>query len=137
MLKEKVIEWIGKTFGEHRVGDRFELSNTISEKNDKGMMVMIEELNFVFQRRKTEVTEKEIRQWKQELDDLSTNSLRGFHFEKGDLIGMATPQDIQKGVPAGTLVTGSSLLLSVGIFKKKFLAKSVLFPSKMNSSRRH
>ncbi|MCK4648099.1 hypothetical protein KAT51_01105 [bacterium] len=137
MLREKVVEWIRKTFGGHKAGDRFEMSSKIAEKNDKGMMVRIEELNFIFQRRKVEVTEKEIRQWKEELDNLSGNSLRGFHFENGDIFGLATQQDIEKGVPAGSLVTGNNFLLSVGIFKKEYLAKSLLFPGKINSNRRH
>lgn len=137
MLREKIVEWIGKTFGKHKAGDRFEMSSKVAEKSKKGMKVRIEELNFVFQRRKSEVTDDEIKQWKKELDELTGNSLIGFHFERGDLFGLASEQDIAKGAQEGSLVTGRSFLLSAGIFKEEYIAKEVLFPHKLNSSRRH
>jgi len=137
MLREKVIEWVGKTFGKHKPGDRFELSSKITEKSDQGIKFRIEELNFVFQRRKSEVSEKEVTRWKQELEEISSTSLRGFHFENGDLFGLATAEDVARGALQGSIVTGRSFLLSVGIFKKEFIAKDVLFPGKVNSNRRH
>jgi len=137
MLREKIVEWIGKTFGKHKAGDRFEMSSKIAEKSKNGMKVRIEELNFVFQRRKSDVAEKEVREWKKELDDLTGNSLRGFHFENGDLFGIASVEDIKRGAQEGELVAGKSFLLSVGIFKEEYIAKDVLFPHKLNSNRRH
>lgn len=137
MLREKIVEWIGKTFGKHRAGDRFEMSSKIAELSKNGMKIRVEELNFVFQRRKTDISEKEVKNWKKELDELTGNSLRGFHFENGELIGMASGEDIEKGAQAGELVTGRSSLLSVGIYKEDFIAKEVLFPHKLTSDRRH
>jgi len=130
MLREKIIEWIGKTFGSHRAGDRFEMSSNISELSKQGAKVRIEELNFVFQRRKTDFSEKDVNKWKKELDGLTGNSLRSFHFENGELFGLPSKNDIAKGAREGELVTGRSSLLSVGIYKESFIANEIVFPGR-------
>jgi len=137
MLKQKIIEWIEKTFGKARHGDSFEMVSKISEGRKGGAIYLIEELNFVFQRIKHDADEKQIKIWKKELDEITGNSLRAFHFANNELYGLANEEDLKKGASEGSLVKGRGTILNVQIFKKSFIANEIMFPSKINSNRRH
>lgn len=138
MLREKIMEWIGKTFGKLRHGDTLEMTSKVSEVNDKtGSLVQIEEIGFIFHRIKNSSTEKDVNKWKKELDEITGGAVRGFHSGNEELWGIAGPGDIQKGAVQGSLVRGTGILLTVQIHKRTFLAKSVLFPSGNISNRRH
>lgn len=130
MLKEEIVKWIGKTFGKPKHRDRFEMSCKISEISKQGAKVRIEELNFVFQRMKGDVGEKEIKKWKQELDEITGNSLRVFHVGNEVLHGIASAEDIKGGAREGELVTGKAMMINVQIFKETFIANEILFPSR-------
>lgn len=137
MLRENIVEWIGKTFGKPKHGDTFELVSKISEGRKQGSIYLIEELNFVFQRRENDVNEKEIMGWKKELNDLTSNSLRAFNFANNEVHGLATDEDLNKGAQPGDLIKGRGTMLNVQIFKKTFIANEIQFPSKIGSNRRH
>ncbi len=138
MLKLKIIEWVDKTFGKAQHRDRFDMNSKVSEVEEKGKVVMIEEIGFVFQRSKFDASEKEIKKWKQEFEEIIGNGeLRMFQVGCEDLYGIAAQEDIQKGALEGSLVTGKAMMMNVVIFKRTFLANSILFPHKMGSNRRH
>lgn len=137
MLREKIMEWIGKTFGKPRHGDSLEMTTKISERDDKGALVQIEEIGFIFHRIKNSSTEKDVKRWKKELDEITGGTVRNFHSGNEELWGIAGPGDVQRGAQQGELVRGTGILLTVRIHKRNFLAKSVLFPGKFNSTRRH
>jgi len=137
MLKEDIIKWVEKTFGKPKHGDNFEMISKISEGRKQGAIYLIEELNFVFQRRENDITEKEIKIWKQELDDLSGKSLIAFNFANNEVHAIANDEDIKKGAREGELIKGRGTMLNVRIFKKTFIANAIVFPSKINSHRRH
>ena len=137
MLKEERVKWIGKTFGEPQKNDMFQMDCKIAEGSNQGRIFKIEELNFVFQRRNQEVTAEEIKKWREELNEITGNSLRGFHVGCEDLYGTATKQDISDGAMEGELVKGKAMMMNVAIFKKKFISNAILFPGKLNSNRRH
>lgn len=137
MLREKIVEWVGKTFGKNKVGDRFEMVSKIAEGRKGGVIYLIEELNFVFQRMNNDVDEKKIKIWKKELSDLTGNSLRAFNFANNEIHGLATDEDLKKGAQPGDLIKGRGTMLNVQIFKKTFIANEIQFPSKIGSNRRH
>jgi hypothetical protein len=139
MLKLKIIEWIDKTFGKLRHKDRFDMNSKVSEVEEKGAVLLIEEIGFVFQRMNIEASKKEVEKWKRELEEIIGNGeLRGFQVGVEDLYGIASPEDIQKGgVQEGSIVGGKAMMMNVMIYKQTFLANSILFPGKLNSNRRH
>jgi len=119
MLKKDIIKWIIKTFGQNRPGDHFEMTDKITDKMKGNNKVRIEELNFVFQRKKSdpgEVNEKVIRSWKADLDKMTGNSIRQFQVGSEQIYSKATPVDIHDGAAPDQLVIGKSILLSVQIF---------------------
>ena len=138
MLKEKIMEWLGKTFGKPRHRDLLEMTHKVAEISEKGAQVLIEELSFIFQRIKYEASEKDVNKWKRELDEITGNALRGFHFGNEELYGIATAEDVKRGAQEGELVKGKGLMLNVQIHKRTFLANSIFFPSRnLNPNRRH
>ena len=137
MLREKIVEWIGKTFGKQRHGDVLEMTCKVSDISDKGAEVRVEEIGFIFHRIKDNSTEKDVKRWKKELDEITGGAVRGFHSGNEELWGIAGKGDIQRGAQEGELVRGTGILLNVQIHKRTFLAKSILFPHKMGSNRRH
>lgn len=137
MLREEIMEWIGKTFGKPRHGDTLEMTSKVSERDDKGALVQVEEIGFIFHRIKHSSTEKDVNKWKKELDEITGGAVRGFHSGNEELWGIAGPGDIQRGAQQGELVRGTGILLTVQFHKRTFLAKSVLFPGRFNSNRRH
>ncbi len=137
MLKEKIVEWIGKTFGDPQKNDMFQMDHKVAEGSNQGRMFKIEELSFVFQRRRQEVGKEEIQKWRKELEEITGNSLRGFHVGCEDLYGIASQQDIKDGAMEGELVVGKAMMMNVQIFKKKFIANAIVFPGKLTSNRRH
>ncbi len=139
MLREKIVEWIGKTFGKPKHGDTLEMTCKVSEKDDeKGARVQIEEIGFIFHRIKHSSTEKDVNKWKKELDEITGGAVRGFHSGNEELWGIAGPGDIQRGAIEGELVRGTGILLTVQFHKRTFVAKSIFFPSRnLNPNRRH
>ncbi len=139
MLRQKIVEWIGKTFGEPQHRDRFDMNSKVSEVDEKGRVSRIEEIGFVFQRMQTAASEKEVNKWKQELAEIIGNGeLRGFQVGSEDLFSIASQEDIQKGgVQEGSIVGGKAMMMNVQIYKQTFLANSILFPGRINSNRRH
>ena len=138
MLREKIMEWIGKTFGKPRHGDRLEMTSKLSEVNDeKGALVQIEEIGLIFHRIKNSSSEKDVNKWKKELDEITGDAVQNFHSGNEELWGIAGEGDIQRGAAKGSLVRGTGILLTVRIHKKTFVAKSILFPSGNLSNRRH
>ena len=131
------MEWIGKTFGKPRHGDNFEMTSKTSERDEKGTLVQIEEIGFIFHRIKNSSTEKDVNKWKKELDEITGGAVRGFHSGNEELWGIAGPGDVQRGAEKGSLVRGTGILLTVQFHKRTFLAKSILFPSGNISNRRH
>lgn len=137
MLREEIVKWIGKTFGKPRKNDMFQMDCKIAEGSNQGRIFKIEEISFVFQRRDQEVTAEEIKKWREELNEITGNSLRTFHVGDENLYGTATKQDIQDGAMEGELVIGKAMMMNVVIFKKRFIANSIVFPGKLTSNRRH
>lgn len=138
MLREKIMEWIGKTFGKPRHEDSLEITYKVSEVNDnKGALVRVEEIGFIFHRIKNSSTEKDVNKWKKELDEITEGTVRGFHSGNEELWGIAGKGDIQRGATKGSLVRGTGILLTVQVHKETFVAKSILFPSGNLSNRRH
>lgn len=133
MLKEKITEWIGKTFGKPKHRDRFEMTCKIAEVNRKGAKVRIEEIGFIFQRIKTEATEKEVKKWKKELDEITGNSLRMFQVGSEDLFSIASQEDIKDGAQEGALVGGKAMMMNVQIFKETFIHNLIQFPGGRNN----
>jgi len=129
MLREKIMEWIGKTFGKPKHGDLFEFTYKVAEISKQGNKVLIEEMSFVFQRRQDDPGENTIKKWKRELEDITGTSLRAFHFGSEDLYGLATKADVKRGASAGDIVKGKMTMLNVGIFKEKIVAAELLIPS--------
>lgn len=138
MLKEEIVKWIGDTFGKPQKNDMLQLDCKMSEGSNQGRIFEIEEISFVFQRRRQEVGREEIEKWRKELDEITENSLRVFHVGCEDLYGIASKQDIQEGALEGELVVGKAMMMNVEIFKKKFIANTVVFPGRnLNPNRRH
>lgn len=138
MLREKIVKWIGDTFGDPQKNDMFQMDCKIAEGSNQGRIFKIEEINFVFQRRRLEVTKEDISKWRKELDEITGNSLRVFHVGDENLYGIASKQDIQEGAKEGELVVGKAMMINVQIFKKKFIANQVVFPGRnLNPNRRH
>ena len=138
MLKEKVIEWIGKTFGKPQHGDMLEMTCKASDATNKqGAKIFVEEISFIFQRRKSNPSEVDVKKWKKELDEITGNKLRDFHFGNQDLYAIANEVDIKRGSLEGELVRGRATILTVSIHKQTFISHGILFPSKIGSNRRH
>lgn len=137
MLREKVMEWLGKTFGKPRHGDLVEMTCKAGQVERKGSKVLVEEIGVIFHRQKTPSTEKEVNKWKKELDEITGGGLRGFHTGNEELWGIAGPEDVKRGAQEGALVRGTGILLNLQIYKETFISPSVLFPTKIGSNRRH
>lgn len=129
MLKNEIVKWIEKTFGKTQHRDQFEMTSKASEIIKQGKKFKIEELNFVFQRIKNDASEKDVKKWKEELMEITNNSLRVFHFGNEELYSIASNEDIKEGVNPGDLVKGKSALLNVQIFKETFLHAALLIPN--------
>lgn len=126
LLKTKIFEWVEKTFGKPQHGDRVELTDHVTEKEDKqvGLKFRITEIGFIVQRRgyeEKEVNEAKIKKWKEELDEISGNSIIMFHC--GDEKMMACNKETN-----WLFEEMRSLLLSVKIFKKEQSGVSLIIP---------
>jgi len=136
MLKTEIIKWIMRTFGKSRPGDHFEMVDKITDKLKGNLKVRIQELNFVFQRTKTEpheINEKDIRSWKAKLDKITGNSIRKFQVGNENLYSKASDIDIHDGAAPDQLVVGKSLLLTVNIFHESLVDVTQRIPN----DRRH
>lgn len=137
MLKEKIVKWIGDTFGDPQHGDLLEMTCKASDASKGQAKIFVEEISFVFQRRNNNPSEDEVKKWKKELDEITGNNLRNFHFGNQDLYAIANEVDIKRGTLEGELVRGRATILTVQIHKENFISHSILFPSKIGSNRRH
>lgn len=130
MLREKIMEWIGKTFGKLRHRDFLEMTCKVSDIIKNKAKIRVEEVSFIFQRATDSSSDKDVRRWKEELDEITGNSLRVFHTGNEELWGIAGPEDIRKGAKEGELVKGTGILLNVQIHKERFIANEIQFPSR-------
>ncbi len=123
LLKTRIIEWVERTFGKPQHGDRMELNEIISEKEDKqvGLKFRFTELRFVVQRRgykEKEVNEAKIKKWKEELDEISNRSVIEFHCGDEKMVASIN----------GVFQDSRSMLLVAKIQKKEQSGVSLVIP---------
>lgn len=117
MLRNKIFEWIWKTFGESRHGDNINFAEIVSFRKDKKQKkdFRITEIKLALQTKYYDPIDFNpvvMEEWRKQLNGITNNSLRHFHCDFSKILetDRIDPEKFR---------SGKSFLLSLSIFYKE------------------